>query len=155
MNQITEIWSPATIAGYEVSTLGRIKNTRSQVIRAYKKNKAGYCEISIKGKSILVHRLVATTFVPNPEGKPEVHHINNVRDDNRAENLGWATRTENNAHQYLNNACKYGSPDTKIKISKMCDILNMIRKGHSAESISVATSTPIGIVGVIIPLIEK
>ena len=56
--------------------------------------KAGYRTISIRGKFYLVHRLVAETFIPNPEQKPTVDHVNRVRDDNRVQNLRWATHKE-------------------------------------------------------------
>ena len=46
-------------------------------------------------KRIRVHRIVAETFIPNPDNKPEVDHINRIRNDNRVENLRWATRLEN------------------------------------------------------------
>lgn len=48
-----------------------------------------------KGHNLYVHRLVTQAFIPNPENKPEVDHINAVRDDNRVENLRWVTSTEN------------------------------------------------------------
>ena len=51
-----------------------------------------------KNKIERVHRLVAIAFLENPDRKPEVNHINCIREDNRAENLEWVTREENIAH---------------------------------------------------------
>jgi hypothetical protein len=58
-----------------------------------------YCyQLRVDGKSKQwkVHRIIGTTFIPNPEEKGDIDHINRNRQDNRLINLRWATRSENN-----------------------------------------------------------
>ena len=105
-----EIWKD--IKGYEgiyqVSNLGRIKSLKygKEVIMKPKPNTHGYIRVSItmhnKKKSIAVHRLVAETFIPNPDNKPCIDHINTNRADNRVENLRWVTYSENSYNPITN-----------------------------------------------------
>lgn len=117
---MTEVWKD--IGGYsgiyQVSSLGRVKNTETGKILKTHKDKKGYqcTDIKYKGKTkhYLIHRLIATAFIPNPDNKPYIDHINTIKDDNRIENLRWVTSQENNnnplTRKHLSEAMKiYGS----------------------------------------------
>ena len=85
---------------YEVSSLGNIRKTDGKILSANKNNK--YCQVELrkntKAKTSLIHRLVAEAFLPNPENKKCVNHINGIKTDNRIFNLEWVTHGENNSH---------------------------------------------------------
>lgn len=84
---------------YSVSSEGRVRNDKTLRILKVGYNKDGYLNVKLwkngKEKNFLVHRLVAIMFLPNPENKPCVDHINCVRDDNRVENLRWSSQKDN------------------------------------------------------------
>lgn len=101
---------------YRISNLGRIKSItrivrtkgdaeRTTIGRILKQqtNLRGYKFVTIYDdeaapKLKLIARLVADHFIPNPENKSEVNHKNGIKSDNRAENLEWNTRIENQRH---------------------------------------------------------
>lgn len=66
------------------------------------RDKNGYRVVSIKGKSIYVHRLVGFVFIPNPKKYPQINHKNGIKNDNRVENLEWCTHFQNMRHATLN-----------------------------------------------------
>lgn len=99
-----EIWKD--IKGYEglyqISNLGRVKSfkTKKNKYMTPKDDSRGYLQIQLVNKegirkTIKIHRIVAETFIPNPENKPCVDHINTIKKDNRVDNLRWCTKKEN------------------------------------------------------------
>ena len=60
----------------------------------------GYRRVTIRGKSIAVHRLVAQAFIQNPTNRPEVNHKDGCKDNNAAAHLEWCNRSENMRHCY-------------------------------------------------------
>jgi hypothetical protein len=61
-----------------------------------------YVMVSGRRKGLFVHRMIAEAFIPNPENKPEVNHINADKGDYSIENLEWCTREENMKHAHRN-----------------------------------------------------
>ncbi|MFB2938351.1 HNH endonuclease signature motif containing protein [Aerosakkonemataceae cyanobacterium BLCC-F154] len=85
----------------------------------------GYVRVEIDGKATAIHRLVAQTFIPNPDQKPQVNHLNGVRDDNRVENLEWVTNQENSIHaiEQLGRKPSYGGRNRKGSENKTTKVL--------------------------------
>jgi hypothetical protein len=104
---------------YEVSNLGRVRNKKRNTMVTLLDNN-GYHRVELwknnKRRRYMLHRVVAQTWIPNDDDtKTQVNHINEIKTDNRVENLEWCTASYNN---------KYGH-----RIQKMLDT---IREGRSS-----------------------
>jgi hypothetical protein len=111
-----EIWKD--IIGYEghyqVSNFGRIRGLdryikgNNEQPRKFQKGKMitlkrdpkGYLGVTLREKRIRIHRIVATTFIPNPDNLPEVNHLDGVKSNNFVENLEWSTKSNNMSHSF-------------------------------------------------------
>ena len=86
---------------YSVSTEGEVrKDTTNYILSQSSYQDYKFVTLLINGqqKRMRVHRMVAMTFIENPDNKPYVNHINGIRYDNNVENLEWVTQSENIQH---------------------------------------------------------
>ena len=99
-----EEWRQIDGSDYYVSNYGRVanfnyRNTGKRILMKTFTTKAGYYQIALvnNGKRIkkYVHRLIAEAFIPNPQNKPEIDHIDTNRVNNSIDNLRWVTKIEN------------------------------------------------------------
>ena len=88
---------------YSVSNTGLVRNDRTGKILKGTPHKGGYLWVQLwvnnKYHSRSVHRLVAKSFIDNPDGKPQVNHKDGNTQNNTADNLEWVTCKENNLHR--------------------------------------------------------
>lgn len=99
-----EIWKD--IEGYEglyqVSNLGRVKRITTNRILKSSKHVSGYLMVNLSKNSVTshqrIHRLVAQAFIPNPENKHDINHIDENKTNNHVSNLEWVTAQENSNH---------------------------------------------------------
>ena len=84
---------------YQVSKYGRLKSHKGRITDGGML-RAGYMRVKLSTHDYYLHRLVAQTFIPNPENKPQVNHIDGNKQNACVGNLEWATAHENSVHVY-------------------------------------------------------
>lgn len=135
---------------YFVSNLGRVKSTNDKgnwgdgrILKVIVRE-SGYCVVNLwsyrdgdkKMKQHRVHKLVAESFVPNPENKPIVNHIDGNKENNSANNLEWCTHSENMIHSYENGLHNVEKGKKTTKLNE--DQVREIRERYEKENISQA-----------------
>lgn len=151
----TEEWKP--IMGYdelyEVSNFGRVKRSKKSYMVTLKRSinlkerilkgeidKDGYHIVVLRKnntpKKKKVHRLVAQAFVPNLENKPQVNHIDSIRNNNISTNLEWTYPLENSLHMKNLNRQAKGSKIGNSKLRKN-DILYIRKSVLSVKELSI------------------
>ena len=156
---VCEVWKD--ILGYEgyyqVSNLGRVRSLdriikrrnssdmiRKGTILRGQPDKDGYLLVGLKFEGreykAKVHRLVAQAFIPNPENKPFVNHIDGNKDRNDILNLEWVTALENSSHAKSTGLLKpaKGEDSGKHKLSEqdVLSIRKLVKSGKSMNSVA-------------------
>lgn len=153
---IQEIWKPVVnFEGlYEVSSYGNIRTLARKITDAKKtyirkaqnlkatKGSRGYYRIKLYNgngfKDTSIHKEVALAFIPNPENKPYINHINGVKTDNRVENLEWCTHSENVKHAYAgglkkqSSYCGEGNSSAKLIVEQVIAIREEYKQGNTS-----------------------
>lgn len=88
---------------YEASTDGQIREIATKQLLSQWQDKDGYLLATLSNKLYRVHRLIALTFISNPEELPVVNHKNFNKSDNHVNNLEWVTYSQNSLHSFANN----------------------------------------------------
>jgi len=84
-----------------------------------------------------IHRLVAEAFIPNPNKKPDINHINGIKTDNHVENLEWCTESENTQHAITNRLIPLGESSVKSKLKEV-DVIKILSLSKTMTHASIA-----------------
>ena len=137
LNEHYDISSYGRLRSWILSSKGSVMRTKPLILRL-QKNKAGYLRFKINDKKQRVHRLVAKAFIPNWDNKPNINHIDAVKDNNRVNNLEWCTQKENNIHTARLGRAPRKLSNTQVKsIYKSKESTSSLAAKHSVSTTTV------------------
>ena len=128
-------WERFKNTSYLANSEGFIYNEATDTLLQPFLNNSGYEQVDLfvntVKQRVAVHRIIAICFVPNPENKPHVNHIDGNKRNNAASNLEWCTPSENAIHSYEAGLQKKGSEKTLAKLTEedVLKIQEMFREG--------------------------
>lgn len=133
-----EIWRASSIEGYEVSSMGRVRNSVTGYVTRGIDNGNGYKRIlrrqGARKVGFYVHRLVGDAFIPNPENLPTINHKNFDRSDNRVDNLEWCSYQGNNQHcRHFSKAQKRRQGVRGLTLSEVEQMRALYTSGHHSQ----------------------
>lgn len=155
-----EEWRDVEISPqYKISNYGRVKSPQRTTVyirggkQFYRTYKGKILRISLgnnyyfvglkktrnqKQKTYLIHRLIASAFIPNPENKPFVNHIDGNKLNNSIKNLEWCTYRENTDHAVKTDLVAFGSRSVKSKLKEMdvIAIKKYLAEGYTCKDIA-------------------
>ena len=122
---------------YEVSNLGKVRNIKSGIMLKPWFTKDGYLRHCLykhnKRKNLLLHRIIATAFIDNPEKKPQVNHIDENKLNNDLSNLEWCTERENVIHGTRTKRAAEKLSKKVIQLDLNDNVLNEFESMRQAE----------------------
>ena len=137
MNEVETFVKVVGFENYEVSNLGKIRNIKSGKILKPQPDKDGYLRLGLyennKKKKLFLHRVLATAFIDNPEGKPQVNHIDENKLNNDLSNLEWCTARENLVHGTRTKRAAEKLSQKVIQLDLNDNVLNVFKSMRQAE----------------------
>lgn len=145
--ELKEIWK--SVEGYEglyeISNLGNLyrleyitnrgRKIKGKLMNQYL-NYKGYIQVYLikEGKKFTttIHRLMAIAFIPNPDNKPQINHLNGIKNYNKLENFEWCDNSENQLHAFHTGLKKYPKGELNSNTSLTEELVNIIKQEYNS-----------------------